>query len=197
MNSIERVVAELRTVADPYERLYRADRLDGALAGARSLVAEIKRDAVNSLRTPARGYGGIAYRLGLTKARVQQIANMPDRFVAVSYAFRDEQGTWHGEPELLPTGSYTDRRMAQPFKPADRFNPLWGQTLAMRCGDLADDERVGLNALFVTTQEGGQRPVRATHVVLDELFGPSEVGTARRDQWEAARERRRRELESG
>ncbi len=40
------------------------------------------------------GYGTIAGRLGLTKARVQQIANTPKRAWIVAYAVRDQHGTW-------------------------------------------------------------------------------------------------------
>jgi hypothetical protein len=191
---IEQAVAELRAIGDPYERLARADELDGALAGARSVVAEVKRNTISALRTPTTGYGGIARRLGLTKARVQQIANTPSKFVAVGYAFQDEVGEWYGERDLLPTGQYIDRRMAYPFKPADLFNPLWGQTLTVRCGDLPDSGELGLNPMFVDT-ENGMRPVRPTHGVLDDLFGPHDMTSPARAKWEAKREKRRREVE--
>jgi hypothetical protein len=190
---VEQAIVKLRAVADPYERLAQADELDGALAGARTIVAEVKRDTINALRTPTTGYGGIARRIGLTKARVQQIANAPAKFVAVAYAVCDEAGQWYGEPNLLSSG-YVDRPMPNPFKPSDAYNPLWGQTLILRCGDLPDDERLGLNAMFVETSEG-MRPVRQTHLLLDVLFGPHDVTSAQRREWEANREQRRRELE--
>jgi hypothetical protein len=190
---VEQAVAKLRAMPNPYERLAKADELDGALATSRTLVAEIKRDTINTLRTPTTGYGGIAWRIGLTKARVQQLANAPEKFAAATHAVRDETGTWYGEPDLL-SGGYIDRTMANPFKPTDRFNPLWGQTLTIRCADLPDDGRLGLNAIYVETGEG-MRPVRPTHLVLDALFGPHDVTTPQRREWEARRERRRRELE--
>lgn len=194
MKLVEQAVADLRAIQDPYERLSRADELDGALAGARSVVAEVKRNTISALRTPTTGYGGIARRLGLTKARVQQIANTPNKFLAVGYAFRDEAGEWYGERDLLPTGQYVDRQMAYAFKPADLFNPLWGQRLTVRCGDLTDRENVGLNPMFVDTDDG-MRPVRPTHPVLDGLFGPHDMRSSDRAKWEAKRERRRRQLE--
>ena len=99
-------VAELRAIADPYRRLLHADGLDAALGVARSVVAQIRQDTVRSLRGSAAGYGTIAQRLGLTKSRVQQIANAPARQVVAAYAIRNQGGQWHGQP-TSPSGSAT------------------------------------------------------------------------------------------
>ena len=74
---LDRAVEELRGIADPERRLQVANLLDEALVTARAAVAGIKRDTVNEMRGPSAGYPTIAQRLGLTKARVQQIANAP------------------------------------------------------------------------------------------------------------------------
>ena len=78
--------------AIPYRRLRQADELDAALAAARTVVAQIRQDTIRSLRGPVTGYGTIAQRLGLTKSRVQQIANAPARHIVAAYAFRDQRG---------------------------------------------------------------------------------------------------------
>ena len=198
MRPIDQAVADVRAVTDPYQRIDEADRLDTALATARSVVAQIKRDTINSLRTPTHGYGSISERLGLTKGRVQQIANAPRKFsTEVAYAFRDEHGNWYGEPDLLLEGAYREAPTPRPFSPADKYNPLWGQTLTVRCGPVPEDGRVSLYTLHVRVLggDGNERPVRTTHPVDDALFGPPIVTTPEHKKWQEAREQRRLELE--
>jgi hypothetical protein len=193
---IDQALAELRATPDPYVRLREADRLDGALAVARTVVAQIKRSTINQLRTPTSGYGRIAERLGLTKARVQQIANASSKLGPVAYAVRDEQGTWYGEPDLLPSSRYRDAAMPRPFQPTDQFNPLAGQVLTVRCGDIASDDQVTVYAIRVIDSEAGGRElaVRMSQRVLDAVFGPAMMGSPERAIWERAREERRRQL---
>src|ERR1700722_1431164 len=118
---VDQALDELRALAEPYARLAEANHLDAALVNARSVVAQVKRDAIKSLRTNSTGYGMIAQRLGLTKARVQQIVNTPQRAWVAAYAVRDEQGTWHGNPAMLPRGSYQESSSSHPFSPADKY----------------------------------------------------------------------------
>src|SRR5260221_14348987 len=89
---LDQAVAAVRKITAPELRFREAGSLDNALAAARSDLAQIRRDAVNQLRAPeaAYGYGSIAGRLGLTKGRVQQIANTPPKSYPAAYAFRDE-----------------------------------------------------------------------------------------------------------
>jgi hypothetical protein len=198
MNSrhVDQAVAELRAIADPYRRLRQADGLDAALAAARSVVAQIRQDTVRSLRGSATGYGTIAQRLGLTKSRVQQIANAPTRQIVAAYAFRDEAGQWHGQPRLLRPGQYGEAPTFSPFDPpADPFNPLGGQTFTIRYGAIAQDEDVSVYTVQIRQANGSPLNLRMTHPVLDALFGPPVLGTPERQQWEQARERRRRELD--
>jgi hypothetical protein len=191
---LDQAVGKLRGITDPDRRLQVANLLDDALVTARTAVAGIKRDTVNELRGPAAGYATIAQRLGLTKGRVQQIANAPRRAFPAAYAFRDGSGTWYGEPGLLPAGTYAEAPTFIAFDPADKYNPLAGQVLTVRFGDMTDDGRVSVHWLPVRLQDGSQRNVRMTTGVMDALFGPPFTGTPERDAWEAARERRRREL---
>lgn len=191
---VDDAIAEVRAVADPYQRLRMADGLDEALAAARSAVARIRQDTIRSLRDPATGYGTIAQRLSLTKSRVQQIANTPARQIVAAYAFRDELGAWHGEPRLLAGGRYQESPTFIPFDPADKYNPLTGQTLTIRYGEIADDEAVSVYTLQVRQADGRPLNLRMTHSVQDDLFGPPIIGSPERAAWENAREQRRREL---
>ena len=193
---VDQAVAELRAIADPYRRLRQADGLDAALGAARSVVAQIRQDTVRSLRGSAAGYGTIAQRLGLTKSRVQQLANAPARQVVAAYAIRDEGGQWHGQPRLLRSGEYREAPTFIPFDPpADPYNPLGGQTFTVRYGGVAHDEDVSVYTVQIRQDDGSPLNLRMTHPVLDALFGPPILGTPERQQWEQARERRRRELD--
>jgi hypothetical protein len=192
---IDQAVAELRAISDPYARFREANDLDAALAAARTVVAQIKRDTVNALRDTASGYGTIARRLGLTKARVQQIANNPRKPVLAAYAFRDEHDRWHGQPRRLPRSSYREAPTFIPFSPADKYNPLAGQTLTIRYGDIAEEQEVSAYTLQIRQDDGSPLNLRMTHPVQDAVFGPPILGTPERQQWEAAREVRRREFD--
>ena len=185
----------MRALGDPELRFYEAGSLDDALARARTDVAQIKRDAVNQLRDPAAayGYGSIAERFGLTKGRVQQIANTPRRTYPSAYAFRDEHGTWHGEPRLIPADRYREAPTLTPFSPADKYNPLAGQTLIVRYGDIGGSRPVSTYTLPVD-QDGSPLNLRMTNAVQDALFGPTDTGTPEYKRWDVAREQRRRQL---
>ena len=191
---IDQALQELRTLPDPYARLNEANSLDAALVNARSVVAQVKRDAVNALRSSTTGYGTIAERLGLTKARIQQIANSPKKAWVAAYAFRDEQGNWHGNPDLLPNGHYHDSPSFVPFSPSDKYNPLADQTMRVRYGPV--DEEYGVSAYTVQVRQDDDSPLnlRMTHPVMSALFGPPIAGSPDRQRWEAAREQRMREL---
>jgi hypothetical protein len=194
---LDQAIAELRAVADPYARLREADRLDGALVSARSVIARIKKDTVNEMRSPVTGYGTIAQRLGLTKSRVQQIATAPARPALAAYAIRDESGQWHGQPGLLGSRPYKEAPTAIPFSPADEDNPLAGQNLTVRYGEVPSDDKVSLYTVQIRRDDGSPLNLRMTHPVQDALFGPPILGTPERQQWEMARARRRAKRESG
>ena len=170
-----------------------ANLLDDALANARTVVAGIRRDTVNEMRSPQAGYSTIADRLGLTKGRVQQIANAPRRPLPAAYAFRDENNTWHGEPELVE-GGYAEAKTYIAFDPADKYNPLAGQVLTVRYADMDYDDRVSLYTLPVRLRDDSQYNLRMTNAVMDALFGPAQMGTPQRAEWEARRARRQKEL---
>jgi hypothetical protein len=190
---LDQAIGELRAVTDPYARLREARALDDALVMARRVVAEIKRDTVESLRgASGAGYGGIARRLGLTKARVQQIANTT-RGLLAAFAFRDQDGTWHGEPELLQ-GRYREAPSFIAFSPADECNPLFGQVLTVRFGEVPEEHGVSAYTVQVKLDDGSPLNLRMTHRMQDALFGPPIQGTPEREQWDAAREQRRRQL---
>jgi hypothetical protein len=118
------------------------------------------------------------------------------RQVVAAYAFRDEAGQWHGQPRLLRTGQYREAPTFIPFDPpADPYSPLGGQTFTVRYGAIAHDEDVSVYTVQVRQEDGSPLNLRMTHPVLDALFGPAVLGTPERQQWEQARERRRRELD--
>lgn len=75
-----------------------------------------------------------------------------------------------------------------------KYNPLAGQVLTVRFGDLEHDDRVSLYTLPVRLGDGSQLNLRMTNAVMDGLFGPAQAGTPEHEAWEAARERRRQEL---
>ena len=191
---LDQTVENLRAIGDPERRLQVANLLDEALVTARTAVAGVKRDTVNEMRGPLAGYGTIADHLGLTKGRVQQIANAPRKAFLTAYAFSDEGGEWHGEPGLLRQGAYREAPTFIAFSPADKYNPLAGQVLTVRFGSLEHDDRVSLYTLPVRLGDGSQVNLRMTNAVMDGLFGPAQVGTAEYQAWEAARGRRRQEL---
>jgi hypothetical protein len=193
---VDQAIAELRDIGDPYRRLRQADELDAALAGARTVVAQIRQDTIRSLRSPVTGYGTIAQRLGLTKSRVQQIANAPARQIVAAYAFHDQRGRWHGQPGMLQEGSYREALTFTPFDPpADKYNPLGGQILSVRYGPIAHDEQVSVYTLQIRQDDGSPLNLRMTHHVRDALFGPPILGTPERERWEQAREHRRHEVD--
>jgi len=195
LKPVDQALDDLRSVPDPYSRLREANELDSALMMARSVVAQIKRDTINALRGSTTGYGTIARQLGLTKARVQQIASAPRRAgLAAAYAFRDERGAWHGEPALLPAGHYRESPSFIAFSPADKYNPLGGQVLTVRYGDVDDDHGVSAYTVQVRQDNGSPLNLRMTHAVQDALFGPHILGTPERRRWETARQQRMREL---
>jgi hypothetical protein len=193
LRPVDQAVADLRKVDDPIARIREADSLDSALAEARAAVAQIRRDAVTALRTSTSGYGSIAQQLGISKARVQQIANAPRKPVMAAFAFLDESGRLHGDP-AASQGPLMEAPTAVPFTPADKYNPLAGQRPVVMYGPVADDGKVSLYTLHLRGAEGKQLVVRMTHQVQDALFGPSQAGTPGWEEWQAARERRRREL---
>jgi hypothetical protein len=143
------------------------------------------------LRNETTGYGTIAQQLGISKARVQQIANAPGKLVMAAFAFMDESGQWHGDPAAC-TGPLLEAPTVVPFTPADKYNPLAGQTLAVMYGPVADDGSVSLYTLQLRGDQGRPLVVRMTHPVQDALFGPPVAGTPELAEWAAARERRRR-----
>lgn len=192
---LAQAVAEIRAIATPRERLDEANRLDNALAAARVEVARIRRDTVNGMRTPATGYGKIAQMLGLSKARVQQIAQGPGQPVLVAFAIRDEAGQWHGEPDLLSTGSYGEAPSFVPFTPADETLPLAGQTLLVRYGEVAEEGKVSYYTVQIRRDDSSPLNLRISYPVQDALFGPPYLGSSERERWEAARDQRRRERE--
>lgn len=145
---------------------------------ARSVVAQIKRDMINALRDTTTGYGTIAQRPGLTKARVQQIANTPrPPGLAAAFALQDEHGDWHGEPGLLAPVQYREAPSFIPFSPADKCNPLAGQVLTVRYGCV--DEKHGISAytLQIRQDDGSALNLRMTRAMQDALFGPPGLGT--------------------
>jgi hypothetical protein len=193
LRPIDQAIDDLRKVADPIARIREADGLDSALAEARTAVAQIRRDAVTALRTPTSGYGSIAQQLGISKARVQQIANAPGKMATAAYAFLDASGQLYGDPTTT-RGPLLEAVTAVPFTPADKYNPLAGQELLFMYGPVADDDKVSLYTLQLRGGEGERLVVRMTHPVYDALFGPCQAGSLEWEKWQAAREQRRQEL---
>ncbi len=168
--TLDQVLHQLRDVSDPYRRLREADELDQALVAARSAVTMIKKATVNELRNRTTGYGTIAAKIGVTKTRVQQIANTSNKTGPVVVAFRDKDGRWHGRPDLAGGADSGEAEMANPFRPANQNHPLYDQKLLMSWVDLPYDERVSLYALHLRGDDGSIRPTRMTLDVFDALF---------------------------
>lgn len=134
-------------------------------------------------------------RQGLTKARVQQIANTPRSPVLAAFAFFDAGGRLHGNPEVALAGPLMEAPTFGRFNPADKYNPLAGQTLAVQYGPVEEDDWISMYPIQVRQPDGTPLNVRMTRPVQDALYGPPMCGTPERNQWEAAREQRRRELD--
>jgi hypothetical protein len=193
---LAQAVAEIQQIANLRERLDEANRLDSALASARAEVAKIRRDTVNSMRSPATGYGKIAQMLGLSKARVQQIAKEPSQPVLAAYAIRDEAGEWHGEPDLLPRGRYREAPSFIAFTPADEDLPLAGQVLTIRFGEVTEEGKVSYYTVQIRRDDGSPLNLRMSYPVQDALYGPPYLGSSERQRWEASRDQRRRAREA-
>jgi len=189
---LAQAVAEIQEIANPLERLDEANRIDNALAAARAEVAKIRRDTVNSMRTPATGYGKIAQMLGLSKGRVQQIAREPGQPVLAAYAICDEADQWHGEPNLLPKGHYREAPSFIAFAPADEDLPLAGQVLTVRYGEVTEPGKVSYYTVQIRRNNGSPLNLRMSYPVQDALFGPPYLGSSERQRWEAARDQRHR-----
>ena len=116
------------------------------------------------------------------------------RSVMSAYAVRVND-QWLGEPDL-GVERFWDYPMAYRFEPADRYNPLYGRELTLRCAELLDEQRITPYAARVLTEQCREVAVRITYAVQDVLFGPPVLGTPARTEWEAARERRRVELDT-
>ena len=74
-------------------------------------------------------------------------------------------------------------------------NPLAGQTLAVRYGDVGEKHGTRAYTLQILQDDGSPLNLRMTYPVRDALFGPPISGTPERQQREAARKRRQRELD--
>jgi hypothetical protein len=93
-------------------------------------------------------------------------------------------------------GCYRDAPTFIPFDPpADKYNPLGSQILTVRYGPIAHDEQVSVYTLQIRQDDGSPLNLRMTHRVQDALFGPPILGTPNREQWDRAREQRRREVD--
>ncbi len=150
---------------------------------------------MNGMRNPATGYGKTVQMLGLTKARVQQIAREPGQPVLAAYAICDEAGQWHGEPDLLPPGRYREAPSFIPFTPADENLPLAGQALIARYSEVAEEGKVSNYTVQIRRDDSSPLTLRMSYPVQDALFGPPYLGSSERQRWEAARDERRRERE--
>jgi hypothetical protein len=116
--------------------------------------------------------------------------------VLAAYTFCDADGQWHGDLSgRVAAGPVMEAATFIPFSPADKYNPLAGQTLLALYGAVDEDEGVSMYTLQVRQGDGSPLNVRMTHQVQDALYGPPICGAPERDQWEAAREQRRRELD--
>jgi hypothetical protein len=65
--------------------------------------------------------------------------------------------------------------------------------LTIRFGELDHDDRVSLYTLPVRLGDDSALNLRMTNAVMDALFGPTNTGTPKYEEWQAARERRRRD----
>jgi hypothetical protein len=83
-----------------------------------------------------------------------------------------------------------------PFSPADKYNPLASQTLIVLHGTIDQEDEVSTYTLKIRQPDGCPLNIQMTHQLEDALFGPPISGTPEREEWEAARERRRRELDA-
>ena len=115
--------------------------------------------------------------------------------VIAVYAFQSEDGRWHGEPDLLPAGRFRMAPTLIPFTPADKYNPLAGQTLTVRYGEIGLDADISVCRLQVRQDDGSPLNLPVTRGVQDSLFGPPISDAPGRQQWEATREQRRRDLD--
>jgi hypothetical protein len=184
-------------VTDPHTQRQRTFRPDpGEYAAAQAHLAARGRHVGDFLRACLRWINRDPDAALATLQPLWPDPRPPGRpFNTVAYALRDGQGRWHGEPDLLPAGRYRDVPTPRPFEPADPANPLAGERFTVRCGELADDDRVSLYTLRVVAEDGREVALRITHAVQDALFGPPITGTPERDQWEAARDRKQRQLD--
>jgi DNA invertase Pin-like site-specific DNA recombinase len=146
---------------------------------ARQLYDETGEDG-----TRAHTVEEIGAMFGVTRATVYRHLGRARGTLAAAYAIREEDGTWLGEPGLLPRSEYTDAPLAVPFRPSGDANPLAGQLLTVRYGDIADRHNVTGYTVNVRIGADAEIPIRVTPQVQDALHGPHIAGSPERAQWE-------------
>lgn len=163
----------LARITDPAERAARGHELQEAVKASAAWLRGIVDGSVAELRD-GMSLTQIAEKLGVSVQRISQMATgkhgAARQRPSLIYAFRvagDPAGRWHGEPGVLPEGSYGTGTIS--FMPRDpALSSFAGKTLEVRYGPVPDD---GLPAYLqgYTTVNG--RSMRPTAIVQDLLFG--------------------------
>lgn len=74
---VDRTGADLRAIADPAARVAGARAVRAAAKRFESLAAEITREAVQQMRATGMTFEQIGERIGVTRARAQQLTKPP------------------------------------------------------------------------------------------------------------------------
>jgi hypothetical protein len=92
------------------------------------------------------------------KETEQPIAVTSRKPIQATYAFRDENGRWHGNPKRGYAGPPMEAPAFIPFSPAHRHNLLAGQTLLVLYGPVNEDDAVSV----YTRRSGSPTAARST-----------------------------------
>jgi hypothetical protein len=139
-------------------------------------LRRVRDSALAEVRRPGRGIRptleALSALLGVSHQRVSRMITPPSGALA-AYAFRDETGAWHGEPDRLAAGYVTATLEFNPVSPS----PFAGQRLTVRCGPIEEfaPEQVDLVAMRPVLEDGTVIVARGTRLLHSLLF-PGHAG---------------------
>ena len=162
-------VAAIAAIKDPEARARIAHLAIPELRRVRdSALAEVRRGG-RGIRPTLEALSAL---LGVSHQRVSRMIAPPSGALA-AYAFRDEAGRWHGEPDRLDGGYTVAWLEFNPVSPS----PFAGQRLQVRCGPIEafGADEVDVVAMRPTRDDGAMIVARGTYLLHSLLF-PGHAG---------------------
>lgn len=133
-------------------------------------IADEKAQCAADLANKGESFARVASLLSVgTRSRAQQLVERGRR-QPVIFAFRDQDGEFHGDDHLLATIPHEQARLK--FEPADQELFFAGHQLQVYFGHVDEDQVTpSLYAYTTIDTTAGERRLRPTQRVHDVLFG--------------------------